>query len=364
MTFRVNEQVSVLISLDGVELPFSVGNTLHALHIVGAGNLTLPALHIEFTDTLNVMAKRELNDAAQLEITIISNTSITRRFRVAKWTRAQAASGFSYAIDGYWDAPRYWMGTADRPIEGSSSSVLAEIAKASGLSVFGSNVATTDSQVWLPRNQTWGSFAHHISRHGYVNDRSYTALAVDTTGSLRYLDLNATPDPTLVLTHTPQTGSKFLLVSDFAPSAKSGLNTVIGGYRYDRVVQSWLKDTKTETNATVSSDSKKPALNYAAREIQKTGRVLYSPIDGGNTHTNYERALYQNTRFGLLFSVSAEFLTAAQTNLEFGDVFKYVSPASLGNATYDGKFTIATKIVFIVGSLYQEKFIAYKHGVQ
>jgi hypothetical protein len=190
-------------------------------------------------------------------------------------------------------------------------------------------------------------------------------LAIDTLGAMRYIDLNANPKPTITVSQLPAAGDKTAItIHDFTPTGNSGAYNMIGGYMHDRYAQSALTPYSSPiSQLTLDSDARFPSVNTSVREEVAQSYVTYSPIDFGNTHFDYEEARVQNIRYNLLNSLTGEFLVGFQTMFEAGDNFNHVAPANSNNDQYDGEFTVATKIIFIAGSQYNEKIIAVKNGL-
>lgn len=366
MSYKVNDSIRIAILIEDAEVPLDGGNALHVLHMVAGTTLTLPTLFFNFTDLLRVVPSMKLQDGALITVTVFGATQQTRYFRVSRWTRAPFGDGFSYSIEGYWNAPKYWLGTAEASVTGSSRSVIEKIASECGLTIWGKNTPTSDAMLWIPGNRTLGRFCREIARHGYASDTSHMVLGVDSLGALRYANVNANPKPTLSVGYLSNSRSgRFMVLSDFQPVNASGTNNRMAGYRHDRQVQTALGSIETsETSIELQPDSRFPLVSEQVRETQARGSISFSSVDFGNVHPRYERAKYQNSRYNMLNSVRGEFVFSFQTELEMIDNFLYVSPSELGNRDYDGEFTITAKVVYITGSVYQEKVVAVKNGLE
>ena len=366
MSYKVNENITVSILIEDVELVLEAGNALHTLHIVSGSQLTLPVLCVSFSDTLRVVPKMNLTDGSKITVTISGTKTEIRYFRVHRWSRSPVGDGFSYNVEAYWDAPKYWAGTAIASMRGSSKVVIEQIASMSSIEVWSKNTETADTMLWMPCNKSYGLFCREIARHGYATEKSHMVLGVDSSGKLRYVDVNANENPKFSVGYTSSNDvGTFLIISDFQPSNSSGLNNQIAGYRHERYVQNAAgASVSLESALQLDSDSKYPMVNSKVRDIQERGTVSFSPINFGNVHEKYERARYQNARYNLLNSVKGEFLFAFQTGIEMADNFFYVSPSELENKDYDGEFTATTKVIFIAGSDYQEKVVAVKNGLE
>jgi len=219
--------------------------------------------------------------------------------------------------------------------------------------------------LWSGGNRTYNEYAREVARHGYVDEKSQMVLGVDSTGILKYLNINAIAKPTLNVGYTAQaTQGRFLQILDFIPKATAGDNNAIAGYFHDRYTQN-LESSKVDKSVTLDPDCRRPLVNTDVRSAVSRGGISYSPIDcGANVHPKYERALYQNTRFNLLNNLRASVLVGVQTRLDLFDNFKYVPPEQFSSVAYSGEYTISGKIIHIVGNAYYEKFTTVKNGLE
>jgi len=365
MSFRVNEQVTASVFIAGREFLLDFGNSLRSLWMKASSLQTLPLLQLTIVDTLNQMPGYGLQDGAQIAVQI---NTVTRRFRVFNWKRNPAPQGFVYTIECYWDAPRYWLGTSSSGIQGSSAQALQSIAALSGLTWMSTNSNSSDAMLWLPGNQTFGEFAKGIARAGYVSDTSHMALAVDSSGAMRYVNINALSKPKISVGYTPTPdASQFLMLTDFTPETRSGLNNAAGGYLHSRQVQT-VEDQGSsidglENELTFTPNAKFPLLSNDVRTAMTRGGISFGPIDWGNVHPKYERARYQNTRYNLLNSLTGKFLFPFETSWEPFDNFSLALPADSDSTQYNGAYTAHTKIILIQGTSYNEQIIAVKNGL-
>lgn len=368
MTFRINEQTTASVFIGGKEFLLDLGNSMRSLHLRSSSLISLPELQITLVDTLNQMPYYALQDGAQIVVQINGTANMTRRFRVFRWRRSPAPSGFVFTIECYWDAPRYWIGSSNAGITGSSAQVLQQIASTCGLKWADKNAQTSDSMTWLGGNQTFAEFAKDVARSGYISDTSHMGLAVDSLGNMRYLDINQIPAPKTTVGYTPGPSDKqFLMITDFAPKAISGLNNAIGGYMHSRYVQTVADDGSKidglENELQFTADAKYPLLSPDVRSKMVRGGISYGALDFGNVHPDYERALYQNARYNLLNCLTGEFVFPFQTNWEPFDNFDLALPADLQSTQYNGEYTVQSKIIFVQGGSYCEKIIAVKNGL-
>lgn len=364
--FNINETTRCAVFINDREFVLDQGNTLQVLHISASSLFKLPMLHIEFLDLLNLMPTYELKDNVPLRIVINGLYQYNRKFRVTRWRPKAVGTGYQYSIDGVWDAPKYWAGSDNQGITGTSASALKQIADICGLETYSRNAQTSDSMTWMQGNRPYSDFARKIARHGYVSDTSHMMLAVDSLGYLRYLDTNDLKAPVVEVSYTPPEGSGQLMITDFSPVAKSGMNNVIGGYAYhahSQQADAASEITPIEDKVVYKSDSKYPLLDTDVRSKIDRGPVSYSPINFGNVHNNFERARYQNLRFNLLKSLSGQFLFPFQTPLEPGNQMVYSQTPGMKSTSYNGQYTITEKIIFVQGKVYNEKLVGVRNGL-
>jgi hypothetical protein len=356
--YKINDTFSISVSVNDKDFPLDGGNALMVAHIHASSISGLPLLNLQILDGLNIMPNFGLTDGSSLVVSIKGTITETRKFKVHNWTKVPNGQGFTYNIDGYWDAPMWFAGTSNKGIQGTSGSVIAKIAQMTGLKVYWPAVGT-DFMTWFPGNSTFGEFAKEIARHGYISDASHMVLAVDSLGYVRYRDINASSTPKATLGYV-KTGNNFITITAFGPNTKSGMNNMVAGYRHTRQLQSVIAESEKESALTFKSPSKTPILSSEVRNDIGRGFISYSALDSGNVHKSYERALYQNTRFNLLYSMTGEFLTPVQTGLEALDVISYVEGKD--HTEDSGTYTLKGKVILVAGSTYQEKLMGLKNG--
>lgn len=362
--FRVNEQLEVGIYINGKELLLKGVNFMQSLWIRADAKWKLPLMVLRFVDMCDAVSKVGLQDGSTVVVAFNGVVSLERKFLVHSWKRSPAGDGFAYNLSCYWSAPKWWTATTNSNIRGTSHDVIKQIAHTCKLEFSSLSTQTSDSMLWSGANRAYNEYARDIARHGYVDDKSQMVLGVDTEGVLKYMNINAIPKPTVRLGYVAQaTSGPFVQITDFTPSNIAGNNNAIAGYQHDRHSQS-LEDEKVHKKVTLDPDCKKPLINKKVRDEVGRGGVSYSPIDFGNTHENYERALYQNTRYNLLNNLAAEVLIGFQTDMDLFDNFIYVPPAQLKSDAYAGEYTISGKIIYIAGSSYNEKLITVKNGLE
>jgi len=317
------------------------------------------------TDTTKSLDKIFLQDGIPITINAkpfrFSNS--TYNFRLFHKKKSFNGAAFVYEVDGYWDAPIYWSGTSVAGIQGTSSTALNTIANACGLIYQG--ITTNDDQLWMPRNRSYGEFAKMIYQHGYVSDKSYTVAGVDLSGALLYVDANNLPKPTVALV-AYQTVEGMYTVNDYKSVSKAGLNNNLTGYNNTRVTQSQTGANLSTNNEQLSFtwDTTAPSFNTAIKKDAARGYQTYGPIDVGNVHDNYERAAYQNMRYGNLLSTDVEFLLNTPSSLTLFDKFTFSLETEnhKQDPSYSGVYIVAGRAIYVQGATYAEKIIGTRTG--
>lgn len=363
--FKINDHMEGAIYLNGQELELSGANFMQSLHIRSSARAKLPVAVLRFTDLTNSAMNNGLQDSVPMVVAINGVLNKEYKFRVHRWSRTPAGDAFNYAIEAYLDSPKWWAGTAGASINGTSYEAIQKMANECGLKMWQSSTPTSDTMIWNPGNRVYSEFARLVCRAGFIDDQSHMALAVDFEGQVRYVNVNALAPPTLNLGHVAEGtgGGTFVQILDFTPTATAGDNNMLAGYLHDRYVQT-LEKPEILKEVTLSPDSKKPLLNKDVREAIARGGISYGPLDFGNAHPKYERALYQNLRFNMLNNLQAEVSIGFQTDLDIFNNFKYVPPQELESVAYSGEFTISDKIIYIAGPSYYEKLIVTKNGLE
>jgi len=292
-----------------------------------------------------------------------ASSTIIYNFRQFHHKKQFNGSFFSYEIDGYLDFPKYWMGTSNVGIQGTSSSALASIANTCGLQFNGAS--TNDAQLWLPRNQTYAEFACSIADRGYITDSSYVELGVDFTGTLIYKDVNNLPTSQYTITLGQLDPSSFT-ASDYEPVARSGIVNKMTGYQNTKYGQSISSQTASTSFAQLAftPDTTAPLYNTAMVGQIDRGYLSYGGLDVGNTHENYDKAKYQNLRYSNLYSLDVKFLMRMPTGLNLFDTFTFSvdSEATKQDKAYAGTYIVSARSQFMTGANFAEMILGTRTG--
>jgi hypothetical protein len=364
--YIVQGRIEVSLYINNIEFPLDTMNVLGFLHVGWSSKLLLPTFHMSLSDVQHVLDQVELQDGVPIRIVVkpYSAPTVTYNFRKFHHRKQFNGNCFIYEMDGYLDVVKYWTGTSLAGLRGTSDDILSQVSQICGLQYNGS-VSTNDSQLWMQRNRTYGEFAADIAWRGYVSDSSFMRIGVDPRGILIYRDVNNLPDPQTTIVLGQYINGCFTAV-DYEPQAKSGLNNKMVGYKNTRNDQSLTADEMATAYSQLSftPDSKSPLINLAVRNAMGNGYQSFGGIDMGNTHDNYERALYQNLRFANLYSLDVEFLIQTPTNLTLFDTFTFSvdQESNKQDAAYAGTYIVAAKAFLVQGATYAEKLLGVRQG--
>jgi hypothetical protein len=365
-SYIVQDRVEVSLAINGVAFPLDAVNLLNFLHIGYWTRGIMPTVHLSVFDARHTLDTVQLQDGIPLTITVkaLGSTTTTYNFRKFHHRKTFNGNGFIYEMDGYLNYAKYWAGTSVGGLQGTSSEVLSQIASTCGLTFDG--VATNDSQIWLPRNRTYGEFASKIKARGWIADSSYMELAVNPDGSMRYYDVNNLAAPTQKIVLGQYLQGSYTVV-DYTPKAKSGITNKMTGYQNTRYAQSAISSTPSVASSTITfvPDSSAPLFNTTVQQQVARGYQTFGGIDVGNTHANYEQAIYQNMRFANTYSMDVEFLIQTPTTFKLLDTFTFAvdQEANKQDQAFAGTYAIAGKAILITGATYAEKLLGVRQGV-
>lgn len=367
MAYSVQGRIEVSVFINNVEFPLDAMNALNYLQIAWTTRTILPTFRLGVFDARHVLDNLSLQDGIPIRIVIkpLGLTTVTFNFRKYDHTKTFNGTGFIYEMDGYLDFPKFWTGTSIGGFRGTSSDALANIASQCGLTFDG--VPTSDSQLWMPRNRTFGEWAYAIKKRGFVSESSYMELGINCDGTMLYRDVTQLPSPqkTIILGQYKQGA---MTAMDYTPKARSGLNNKMTGYQNTRTHQTIMSTTAltTSNNSVVTTpDTTAPLYNKTVQGLVQRGYQSYGGIDVGNTHENYERALYQNIRIANTYSLDVEFLMQSPTNMGLFDTFVFAvdQEANKQDAAFAGTYTTVGRSMLITGAQFAEKILGTRTGL-
>jgi hypothetical protein len=363
--FLLLNQLEVSVYLNDLEYPLGAVNLLNSMHIVTTARGSVPLLSMQITDVQGLMEVIGLKDGIPIRVVIkaIGKNATTYNFLLFTSRKEQSGGSYTYTIFGYWKAPLYWNSSTSTPIKGTSDDALSQIADACGLDYDGTD--TGDSQLWLPQNKLYRAWAKAIAGAGYVDDTSCMALAVDLDNTLVYKNLNDLDAPTKSIVAYQYSKQSYTAV-DFKSKTVSGFNNAVTGYNNMRYVQSTVgDDTQTSIeNLTFTPDVTSPLYNQDLKDQMARGAVRFGPIDVGNVHEQYEKALYQNLRYMNLFNFGLDALLQMPTEIGMFEQidFSVQKEDTSVDKINSGTYTVAARALYIQGATYNELIGLVRHG--
>lgn len=378
---RIRDDIYVGLVIGNQQYPLE-STGFQSLKIVSSLDTFVPMLEIQLVDNLNFFSSSiTLADGLQLQVQLGTTERDweTMFFRVHKFRQNKENSSNLYAITAYLDVPLFYLATANKPFAGTSYAAIQAIAGRSGLSFKGD--ATSDSQVWHPRNDRYCVWAQKIMQHAYAGDQSLMKIGVTPLKELRFrdvmrADLSNTAMPSFVSGESESSKRIYQMV-DAQAISRSGFNNAMGGGYGHRLVVQKAETVFQQTRDEIPFKRWSPYLEVS-RDIrgQVTGAagspgvqvVEFSAIDCGNTHAKYWEAGYQNRRQSRLFSVGASIMTQQRTGVNILEPVRYLpinTPAAVGLSTKEevrGVYMVTAKSIRLEMGNYVERFELFTQG--
>lgn len=364
MAYSLKDRLFASILFNGVEFPFEI-NALDFIHISSSVRTTLPALTFKVTDVTKFLTVNNfLVDGTQITVTVGKEKQKSSfSFRLFSFTEAPGTSPV-YTIRGYLDSPLYWTSSLSEFQKGGSNTVLANLASMCGLRFSGTN--TSDSQVWIPQNLRISEFARRVREHGWINEGSCMQMGVTSSKELRYRNVsNFAQFPVKDFFDLTKVTDQVKPITAYSVVNKAGFFNVNSGYGSTRISQSVLEDDAEVSSLTLQKNSSKLMVNRSVKNAILQNKVMFSPIDVGNVHSNYERAVYQNQRLGSLFTLGMDVMTPEFSEADLLDVVSVSveTPEIKGSKQYSGKYLLTSKVLYVKGANYYEKLELVRHGL-
>ena len=365
MPYELKNRVYVAIYFNGREFPFSEVNTVDFIHLGASVNRSMPHAVLSLTDGSHWLSSNGFTaDGTQVSVIVgpgADGTQKTYRFRVASsHTQPSSTQSPVVRIEGLLDAPKFLNSSGTAPIEGSSSSVLSQVAKECGLEYEG--VGTSDSQVWYPTGSKMFQFVRDVASCGYATDTSCMMVALDFDGVLRYRDVSSMEASGKSFALKDLEGRNGLPIVSYRPLVESGSANQRSGYGMSYFEQDLVADSLNTRNISIGAgvnDGGDLYVNGDIRSAVGDGTVRHAPIRVGNTSDHAERGRYQNMRGASLFTSTLEVSTLGVTDVHLLDTV-HVNAAVAAEADptarrFEGSYRVLGKIVFVTNAAYAEK---------
>lgn len=319
---RLEDGFEVRLFINNLEFPLSPGSFsyVRTIHNVLLG---VPTFDLVFYDpTATIMNTMQIADGVPIVLTLgdanhLDQPPIQENFRVfgkPKTLPSPQGGATAYRVLGVIDAPKFLRKNPGKSYTGTSAQVITQLANETGLT---SQIShnTADSMTWLPDRKSYATFAWSVALHGWADPQSLMVLSLDEFGGLRYANLSdisatVTPVATFFQGGDPTGYPKpWYMLTDWRQISKSGFNNYWIGYdlrtRQMKSDGTWqqfdqVNLTKTGGNVEVNAD--------VYNQLQGAGRIDLMPVDCGNVHPNYFRAMHQNKRLKTFYSQGVQIL--------------------------------------------------------
>lgn len=357
------------LSINGMDYPLEK-NGFQKLVMVSNRRMSTATFELVFSDLTDWINKK-ITLADGVPIVIKLGRSIDRydvyKYRVWNYKRDPSRTVPQYTVYGYFDAPKWFLEAWKKPINGTSSSALSELASKCGLTP--ECDPSNDNMLWLPGNERACMFARSIAERGWMDANGCMVIGMTLDGRFLYKNLTNLPrtGPIFTTGNVPGTAN----VIDNRYLTNSGYGNATGGYKHALRQQNidGKRDSWNEVN--VQRKTQQFQLNKDVRGMLKKGRIDFGPVDGGNTHRYFHRALYTNMRSALLYSQGVELMIDQRTPLKFDlfepFIYEAYDPPATGEPRLTEQFRsvyyVTAKAIYIEQGNYWEKFQGYTTGV-
>ena len=318
--------------------------------------LHVPQGKLVLADHTGLLKRSPLGDSQSLKFSIrypsvdgVVDTKFNMRIFRVMMNRVQTID--YYTILMTLDSPRFLNENSTSSINDTSKGTLKKLVEDSGLKFDfngGQNDSdTNDKQVWIPRGDKRCVFSRRIIDAAWVNNTSCMQGSMDLDGTFYYrnlTDISVIKKQVYVLTPSSTQAKKsevLVRIVDLKPFSKSGLANAISGYKVTTVEQNptlgkssnQVKHTKVD--AAITTDS--VAMNSNINNALSGSNTRFAPINCGNTHANYDKALHQNSRLLSMFSVGVHVVVDEfAPDLHLLDYVRVDTPTiTTGTNTYD-----------------------------
>lgn len=364
MSIGVQDKLSFQLIINDVEVDLEQ-NTIDYFHAVESVRLHLPMATLKIKDTTKFFSRNDvLVDGVPVQVSIgVSNKKIVYNMRLFSHKEEPDSGAQTYRLSLLLDVPQYWTSSSVKILRTTVSGALREICNTVGLKYVGPD--TNDQQIWIPRNRKYQEFANYLAEHAYLDESSCMKLAVTFDKEMLLTNVADFSKLSVKQTLANVPDGKQLPINDWTIMNKSGFFNSVNGYKDTLVSQSILKDDEVTKEAKVIKNSQRIMINKEVRNQVGQNRVMYAPIDVGNTNPYYTKAPYQNQRLGNLFSTGLEIVTTQSVNAKLMEVVncQIARPDITGVSSISGNYMVISKIMYITNMNLFQKIEVARQGV-
>lgn len=366
----IQDRVYVDILIDGK--PLGGPNLVASIALLEGAPVIAPSMVMVLNDHGGMLSKDlVLTDGNEILVTIGKSPedlkTVSRQYRVFNVRQLHGQAGPMLQVLGVYDAVKYTTESARDSYTGTSEQVLKLVADKCSLEYDGPQAfngrSTDDNQIWMNVAKSRGSFVQHfVAKHAYMDQYSAMYAALTSLGVLRYrniMDVVATPVDKIkyvfALNIMPGdeefAGKEVYMVNKTKEFSQAGTVNTTLNYGSTMICDGQSGVTRIEDKVDVKTGAPFLAINDQIAQTIDRAQIEYAPIDSGNTHENFYRAVYQNKKQLGLFSERLSLIVQDPTEVQLLDPVIYKQADADPNKPVRNTdiYIVIGKTVFVVG---------------
>lgn len=367
MGFKVKDKLEVTIYFNNKEYPLDIGNQLNELHIAESTKTILPTLYMSITDGAGTLIKSGLTDGTTIDISIVVEGSVLYECHFILYTYSVKFNGssYTYEIDAYYNSPKYWAGTLEAPLSGTSSGILQEICRRCSLKYEGDK--TNDSRSVYALNRSYKAVTKYIANTAWGGGVKYYCVGITFDGKMIFKNvLEKVTKPTWVFSAFEFPDAKEdngVIISSYYITSLSGSLNSVGGYKTYKVIQSVVENPSVLKEVTFFKNTNNADVNLETRKTAGKNLIIFSPILT-ETNSYHEKAKYYSQRAEKILSYEVTFMTLNPTKVSLLDSISFFAKMQSGDSDpiASGNYIISSRAIHILGNQYTETFTATRMG--
>lgn len=365
MGFKLKDELELTIYFNGEEYPLDSGNSFNELRLSESTKLILPTLYLNIVDSANTLLDKGFLDGTIIKLCILSKGKVLQELEFVLYSYRVSYNGgaYSYEIDAYLNVPKYWCGVLMNPLQGSSSSIMQQIAQNCGL-VYEGDVSQDRRSVCSLNTPYW-QLARKVCNTAWGGNQACFHHGVTLDKVLRFKNIMRISKVTKTLKafNAPE-GKDELSISSYFCTSNSGSLNRAGGYREILVIQSVVENPEVIKEISIKTDSNNPDVSASIRDQIQRGYIRFSPISCSLGDNNLNKGKYYSGRIDKIFSYDISMQGTEPTKLALFDLVDFVAKGKdeTPDSVVSGKYILTGKTITIQGAVYSETYFATRMG--
>lgn len=303
MPISVGNQYRLSLTVDGEDYSFDHSLFQSAMIFESVAE-QVPTLQLNLIDDTYFTDVKPIHDGAVIGISVESILPTNQRdifaeFRVfGHRIISKPSGGDLLRIVGYLDVPAFWKDAFFIGIDATSSDAFRELANRFNFKI--DVDASNDKQIWLPAGLPAAHFADRIARAAYKDSQSVYVWALTLDKELIFANLNdrekQEPKYNLLKMETISPDmplqSNDLFFEDGKVESPAGILNKWAGYGSYASFTEFK--TKTPKEVVIAQIDKATDYLQINRDLANPSRYEALPVDCGNFHPNFQKAVIQN----------------------------------------------------------------------